>query len=218
MPLKVIGAGMGRTGTHSLNLALEELGFGKCYHMEELVMHQPEDIVYWENAKAGKPVNWDQLFSGFQSAVDIPTFIFYKELMQKYPGAKVILTVRNPDSWYKSFCDTIIRQAKPGIGKMVSMSFRLPFSKKLRQQLRVFKFGGQYLKEAFPKGFKNKKEALNVFNEWNTEVMEFVPKEKLLVYDIKQGWEPLCTFLNVPVPAKSFPHSNTTQEFNSRKI
>lgn len=218
MALKVIGAGVGRTGTHSLKFALEELGFGKCYHMEELVAHHPENVTYWQDAKAGKPGKWDELFDGFQSAVDIPTFCFYKELMKKYPDAKVILSVRDPESWYKSFGDTIIKGSKPGIGQMLLMSFRLPFNKKLRQQLGVFKFAGIFLKEFFPNGFNDKESAIKFFNEWNQQVMNYVPKEKLLVYNVKEGWEPLCKFLNVPVPATAFPHSNTTKEFLGRKL
>ena len=116
MPLKIIGAGVGRTGTHSLKLALEELGFGPCYHMEELIMHNPQNVKYWVDAKAGKPVDWEEVFKGFQSGVDLPIFFFYKDLMKKYPDAKVILTTRNPDSWYKSFGDTIINAGKPSFG------------------------------------------------------------------------------------------------------
>jgi hypothetical protein len=84
--------------------------------------------------------------------------------------------------------------------------------------LRVFKVSGQFSKESFPEGFKNEEAILAKYNLWNKQVMDYVPKEKLLVYDIKEGWEPLCRFLNVPVPVKPFPHSNTTAEFNSRKI
>jgi len=218
MALKIIGAGFGRTGTHSLKLALEELGFDRCYHMDNLIMETPEDVSYWMDARDGRPVNWDKLFDGFQSAVDIPTFLFYKELMQKYPEAKVILTVRNPESWYKSFNDTIIHQSKPNVGRMLRTSVRLPFDKKLRQRLNLFKYVGGAIKRFFPNGFQDKEAAIKFFNEWNQGVIATVPKEKLLVYEVKEGWEPLCKFMNVPIPQKPFPHSNTTQEFNSRKF
>lgn len=218
MPLKIIGAGVGRTGTHSLKLALEELGFGKCYHMDELIAYNPQNVKYWVDARAGKTVNWEELFDGFQSAVDIPTFYFYKEFMKLYPEAKVILTTRNPESWYKSFGDTIIRSSKPSFGQILSMSVRVPFNKKLRQQLNVFKFAGVFLKEFFPEGFENKEAVLKFYDNWNKQVMQTVSKEKLLVYNVKEGWEPLCRFLNVPIPAKPFPHSNTTSEFLGRRI
>lgn len=218
MPLKIIGAGVGRTGTHSLKLALEELGFGPTYHMEELIMHNPQNIKYWLDAKNGKQVDWEEVFNGFQSAVDLPTFFFYKELMKVYPNAKVILTTRDPESWYKSFGDTIIHNSSPTFGQILSMSVRMPFNKKLRQQMNVFKWAGGYLKEFFPRGFQNKEAALKFFNDWNQNVVASVPKEKLLVYDVKEGWEPFCKFLGIPVPSKPFPHSNTTAEFLGRRF
>jgi hypothetical protein len=218
MPLKVIGAGFGRTGTHSLKLALDAIGYGPCYHMEELIAHHPEKLHYWQEAKASGETDWEKLFDGFQSAVDIPTFYLYKKLMAVYPGAKVILTVRDPDKWYKSFGDTIIRSSRPSFGRILSMSVRLPFNKKLRQQLQVLKFVGTFLPEFFPNGFEDKASAIDHFNQWNQSVMETVPKEKLLVFNVKEGWEPLCSFLNVPVPAQPFPHSNTTAEFLGRSF
>jgi hypothetical protein len=217
MALKVIGTGMGRTGTHSLKLALEELGFSKCYHMEDL-LNRPADIIYWEDAYAGKSINWDELFSGYQAAVDIPTFMFYKELLLKYPEAKFIHTTRDPESWYKSFGDTIIKSSKPSIGQILAMSVRLPFSSKLRGQLRVFKFTGVFMKHFLPAGYTDKEKTIAAFKEWNRQVLEYIPKEKMLVFNAKEGWEPLCRFLNVPVPQKPYPHSNTTQEFNARKL
>lgn len=215
MALKIIGSGFGRTGTHSLKIALETLGFSKCYHMENLLNH-PSDILYWEAARDGKPVNWDALFSGYQAAVDIPAYIFYKELMELYPDAKVIHTMRDGEGWYKSFGDTIIKSMKPSLGRMLSMTVRLPFSPKLRGQLRVFKYAGKFLKSFIPDGFDDKEKTIAAFNEWNRKVLESVPKEKLLVFDARQGWEPLCNFLGVDVPSVPYPHSNTTEEFNSR--
>lgn len=217
MPLQIIGAGIGRTGTHSLKLALEELGFGKCYHMDSLISN-PEQVTFWKNLKAGNNLDWDSFFTGYQSSVDIPTYYHYKIFMKQYPAAKVILTVRDPDSWYKSFNDTIIKKSKPSFGEIASTAVRLPFNPKLRQQLELFKFVGGYLKEFFPNGFEDKTSVLRFFNEWNQSVIDFVPANQLLVYDVKQGWYPLCTFLNVPVPSKPFPHSNTTKEFIARKL
>src|ERR1017187_9395420 len=100
MPLKVIGTGQGRTGTMSLKLALEELGFGKCYHMYVLIEEHPEDIVYFEKAEKGEQVNWLELFEGYNSAVDFPVIRYYKQIMEKYPDAKLIHTTRDAESWY----------------------------------------------------------------------------------------------------------------------
>ncbi len=218
MAIKIIGAGMGRTGTHSLKLALEELGYGKCYHMEDLIGLHPENVTFWQDLRAGKPVDWEGFFDGYQAAVDVPTFMHYRDFMEHYPDAKVILTVRDRESWYKSFGDTIIKSAKPSFGKIMAMSVRLPFDKMLRRRLGVLKFAGGYLKQLFPEGFENKEASLRAFDNWNKTVQETVPPEKLLVYNLKDGWEPLCKFLNVAVPDTPMPHSNTTAEFLSRKF
>ena len=137
MAIEIIGAGFGRTGTHSLKLALQRLGFSNCYHMDDLVGN-PENLHYWEDARDGKHVNWDELFKGYRAAVDFPANMFYKDFMKFYPDAKIILTMRDLENWYKSFGDTIIRQSNPSLKQIVSMSFKLPFNKKLRKQLRVF--------------------------------------------------------------------------------
>src|SRR2546429_655515 len=100
MPLKVIGTGQGRTGTLSLKYALEHLGFGKCYHMLELIMHHPEHVIYFEKAERGEKVDWDEMFVGYQSAVDFPIIIYYEELIKRYPDAKIIHTMRDPESWF----------------------------------------------------------------------------------------------------------------------
>src|SRR5262249_37024332 len=115
MPIKVIGAGLGRTGTLSLKVALEELGFVKCYHMIEVFAHFGH-VPVWDAATRGQPVDWDELFRGYQATVDWPSCSFYEELMRRYPDAKVILTVRDPERWYESVRQTIffVRHAFPG--------------------------------------------------------------------------------------------------------
>src|SRR5438046_3146198 len=117
MSIQVIGAGLGRTGTMSLKVALEELGFAKCYHMLELLMN-PQQVVYWDAASDGKAVDWKALFEGYQAAVDYPACRYYRELMAQYPAAKVILTVRDPESWYESESATIfnVGRHRPGEG------------------------------------------------------------------------------------------------------
>src|SRR5690242_7699355 len=104
--LKVIGAGFGRTGTLSLKVALEELGFGPCYHMIE-VFQYPEHAKLWEAATQGKPIDWDQIFANYQATVDWPGCTFYADLMARYPDAKVLLSVRDPETWYESVMSTI---------------------------------------------------------------------------------------------------------------
>ena len=215
MSLQVIGTGVGRTGTHSLKLALEQLGFGKCYHMVEL-FQRPENVIYFEKAERGEEVNWDKLFEGYNSAVDYPVARYYKQIIPKYPSAKIIHTVRDPESWYQSAMETIFWASKPSIGRMLSLMIKLPFSSTLRKRFPVLKYNGQLVDNIFGKDLKNKQEVIKKYNEINAETLNFIPKGRSLVYDVKTGWEPLCNFLNVPVPSTPFPRSNVRDEFKIR--
>lgn len=215
MPLKVIGTGMGRTGTHSLKLALEELGFGKCYHMAEL-FENPHGIHHFHKAEKGEDPDWDTLFEGYQSAVDYPVTRYYKQLINHYPDAKIIHTIRDPESWYKSASETIIWASKPSLGRMVKLMVKLPFSPGLRKQMPVLKFNGNLIDWEFGKNYKDKFEVIKRFDTHNETVLKTVPKEKLLVFHPKDGWEPLCAFLQVPIPDKPFPESNKRDEFIHR--
>lgn len=212
MPLKIIGTGQGRTGTTSLKLALEQLGFGKCYHMFEL-LETPEQISYFKKAENGEPVDWDTLFTGYVSAVDYPVVRYYKQLLAAYPEAMVIHTTRDPESWYNSALKTIFWASKPTLGNMLMMMIRAPFSSIIRRRLPVLKFNGKLVDTIYGKDLQNKAAVIEKFNAFNTEVLNTVPKNRLLVYDVKQGWAPLCNFLHVPIPPEPFPQSNSTDDF-----
>lgn len=212
MALQVFGTGQGRTGTTSLKEALEHLGFGKCYHMYELLTH-PQQLIYFEKAERGEEVDWDKLFDGYHSACDFPVIRYYKDILKKYPDAKVIHTTRDPDSWFKSMSNTIFWVTQPSPLRMLKMMIRLPFSSTLRKRLQVLKFNGMMVRKIFGDDLKNKAKVIDIFNEYNKEVLSSVPKEKVLTYDVKEGWEPLCAFLGVPVPDIPFPKSNTTENF-----
>ena len=212
MSLQVIGTGQGRTGTASLKLALEQLGFGKCYHMFEL-FHHPENLVYFQKADSGAPVDWDTLFDGYKSAVDYPVISYYKQLIVKYPEAKIIHTTRDAEKWYKSASETIFWASKPSIGRILQLLIRMPFVPMVRKRLPILKFNGKMLDHAYGNDLHNKETVIKRFNAINEEVVNTVPKERLLVYDIKSGWEPLCKFLNIPVPSTPFPRSNDTEKF-----
>ncbi len=211
--LKVIGAGFGRTGTMSLKAALEELGFSPCYHMIE-VFERPADIAMWETAAMGKPIDWKALFADYQATVDWPSCAFYKELMNVYPDAKVLLTVRNPESWYESAMSTIfqMRTKRPPISEQIRA--RIPdmqqFGRMFNAIIRDRTFGGNY---------EDKDHAIAVFEQHNAEVRQQVPPEKLLVYEVKEGWEPLCAFLGVEIPrGKPFPHLNDRDNFGGNRL
>ncbi|MFI5134742.1 MAG: sulfotransferase family protein [Chitinophagales bacterium] len=216
MSLKVIGAGWGRTGTESLKKALEILGFGKCYHAIELLKHT-QHVVYWEQLQRGEKPDYEKLFDGYQSSVDFPACIYYKEFLAEYPDAKVILSVRDKDKWYESAMKTILKFRKMPAGMLIAVRLGGIFSSNLRAVPRVFRsimgavhFGLLEGKMDDAEWMKKK------FTEWNEEVKRTVPAEKLLVYEVKDGWEPLCKFLNVPIPDVPFPKSNDSDSFQTR--
>lgn len=212
MSLKIIGTGVGRTGTHSLKLALEQLGFNKCYHMEELFRH-PEQLIYFEKAEKGESVDWDELFKGYASAVDYPVARYYKQLITAYPQAKIIHTTRDAEAWYNSAIETIFWATKPSFGRIFKMMIRMPFSSNVRKRLPVLKYDGEMIDTIFGKNLKDKQEIIRRFNAINEETLNFIPKDRSLVYEVKTGWEPLCNFLNVPIPDTPFPRSNTRDDF-----
>jgi hypothetical protein len=196
MPLSVIGAGFGRTGTMSLKVALEQLGFGPCYHMVE-VFKQPESVALWDAAADGKP-DWERIFAGFPSSVDWPSATFYAELAEAYPQARVILTVRDPDAWVRSTQATIFARDPSDPPT--------PFDQMIAKVVgRLFDY--RMHDEALLKA---------VFERHNAEVVARIPPERLLVYEAAQGWAPLCAFLGVPIPDEPMPLTNTTEEFRAR--
>lgn len=211
MALKVIGAGFGRTGTASLKAALEDLGFDKCYHMTEVFPH-PEHAPVWQAAAEGKAVDWEELFEGYQATVDWPGCTFYKELMQHYPDAKVILSVRDPEAWYKSATETIYSMSRRGFPASL-VPLLVP---RLRRFVRMV--STIIWQNTFSNRFEDKAYALSIFNNHIAEVKRTVPAEKLLVYEVKEGWEPLCKFLEVPVPNKPFPRLNDSAAFKQQSI
>lgn len=212
MSVKVIGAGYGRTGTLSMKVALETLGFGKCYHMAEL-FKDTDKVFHWENAAQGKPVAWQELLTNYQSIVDFPGCIYYRELLQTYPDAKVVLTVRDPEKWFASASSTIF-SVKPSPGQMLSLLVKLPFSRRARNFLRILKANDKGIfQNVFQGKQMHKDHAIAAFQRNIEEVKKHVPAEKLLVYNVSQGWEPLCQFLGVAIPSTPFPKVNTSEEF-----
>ena len=208
---------MGRTGTHTLKLALEQLGFGKCYHMVEL-LKKPSDLHYFTGAEKGENVDWDKLFEGYLSAVDYPVARYYPQIMEKYPDAKIIHTMRDAESWYSSVVDTIFWASKPTPGRIFQTLIRMPFSSKLRKRMPVLQFNGKLVSWEFGADLADKKAVIQKYNEHNEEALRLIPKDRLLVYNVKDGWEPLCNFLQVPVPSTPLPKSNTKEDFRKGVI
>ena len=215
MTLEVIGAGFGRTGTMSLKVALEELGFGPCYHMSEVFEH-PEHIELWRAAAQGKSVDWEQIFGGYRATVDWPGCTFYNELMQRNPDAKVILTVRDPKGWYESAYNTIYRITAAASSSLVFYLAILvmPRAKRMKRARRMIV--ELIWERDFDGRFEDREHAIETFERHNEEVEQRVPAEKLLVYEVKEGWAPLCEFLGVEVPDQPFPHLNDAEVFRGR--
>ena len=161
MSIKVIGAGFGRTGTLSLKVALEELGLRKCYHMMDALAHLKHSAV-WDDAAQGKAVDWDLLFTGYAATVDWPGCSFYDELLRRYPDAKVILTVRDPDRWYESARQTIY-QARDVFPRW--LKWLNPRMARFRIMLDRVVWQG-----TFHGRFEDKLYAIEVFNRHNARV------------------------------------------------
>ena len=197
MTLKVIGAGFGRTGTNSLKVALEELGFEKCYHMIE-VLKNPSHMQKWSHIFEGGQSDWKTLFEGYQAAVDWPASAYYKELIS--PDAKVILSVRDPERWHESIVSTIY-QVNHRFGRVLQF---IPGAGRFFNGINKIVWEG-----IFHGKLEDKAYAIQIFNRHIEEVKRTVPSERLLIFDARQGWAPLCAFLNVPIPAnKPYPHLN----------
>ncbi|MER9216643.1 sulfotransferase family protein [Mesorhizobium sp. M0663] len=197
MALYVIGAGMGRTGTYSLKLALEHLGFGPCHHMAD-VRANPEQKALWRAAGQGQLPTWDAVYAGYLSAVDWPTAHFWREVSDHYSDAKVILTVRDPEAWYDSMAQTI--------GLTMDAATNDP------QSFGVAVVGNT----VFGGRFDNRDHAIAVYEAHNASVKSTLPPERLLTYQASEGWEPLCAFLGVQLPSAPFPRTNSTAEFRAR--
>jgi hypothetical protein len=194
MTLRLIGAGLGRTGTASLKMALEHIGFGPCYHMSELLI-DPSRAPLWEAAADGK-ADWESVFRGYVATVDYPGCAFWRELAQRYPTSKVLLSVRDPDKWFESTQETIF--SPPMTGMITGSPLKSFFEKTV---LRAF--GERIHERAF---------MVDYFKCHSAEVRAAIPGERLLVHEVGQGWEPLCEFLGVPVPDTPFPRINTREE------
>jgi len=198
MTLKVISAGFGRTGTMSLKLALEQIGFGPCHHMIEVIGSGEKQVPLWNDALAGKP-DFDAIYQGYSSAVDWPSAAFWQELADYYPDAKIILSSRSAESWYASISETILAT--------VWAPETWP-----PQATEWFKMVSKVLERSFGPA-KTKDELIAVYHSHEAAVKAAIPAERLLVHSAKDGWEPLCAFLGVPVPEGDYPRTNSKEEF-----
>ncbi|MFG1609029.1 sulfotransferase family protein [Actinoplanes sp. NPDC049265] len=200
--MDVIGAGFGRTGTLSLKAALEQVGFGPCAHFLPL-MGDPERALRWIDAADGVPGALDAAIDGHRSTVDWPGVYFWRELIERDPEAKVLLTVRDPKAWYESMSKTIFVAA----AQRASAPDAPPAGRVAQRIVMDGTFKGRCNDRDF---------VIGVFEEHNEAVRREVPADRLLEFEVKQGWAPLCEFLGVPVPSNDFPRLNDTAAFQER--
>ncbi len=201
MTLQMIGAGFGRTGTHSLAQALEILGFGPCYHMNAFGRNG-NHLPAWQAALRGESVDWEALFSGFQSSVEWPAVAFLGRIFSAFPSAMVVLTMREAESWYESAAKTIL--------KGLPLSVHNPNPEKRAHGAFIRQL---ILSHTFKDRYGDKDSAIRIYKEHLDTVRKMVPPDRLLAFDVRSGWGPLCAFLEVPAPAEPFPHRNERRAF-----
>lgn len=197
MTLRVVGAGVGRTGTLSLKVALERLLGAPCYHMAEVFAH-PEHVPLWHAAARGEMPDWHALFAGYAAAVDWPACAFWPELAAAFPDALVLLSVRDAQSWWESASETILPGAQQQAGS--------PWHAMVEAMMEARFTGATHDRNA----------AIAAFERHNARVRAEVPRERLLEWRAPEGWGPLCAALGVAVPDEPFPRVNTREQFIGR--
>lgn len=213
MKLRVIGAGFGRTGTLSLKHALERLLGGRCYHMMEVFSSRGHPD-FWARKGRGEAVDYDTVLHDYTATVDWPTTRFYAELAELNPEAKVVLTVRDPGRWYESARKTIYELSTETQRVPVRwLTQCVPRMRPLHSMTQDVIWGER---GHFDGRFEDRAHAIAVYEAHNEEVQRTIPADRLLVYEVKQGWDPLCEFLGVPVPREPMPHVNDRTQMMKR--
>ena len=199
MTLRIVGAGLGRTGTTSLKMALEQLLGAPCYHMMEVFGH-PEHVPAWHAAMLGEPVDWPTVFEGYAATVDWPGGGVWQSIWAAYPDAKVLLSSRrSADEWWTSAYRTIFEamgaEPPPGMDAWHEMTVAM-----------THRLTPDFPDEAACKA---------AYERHNENVRATVPAGQLIDWQPEDGWGPLCKGLGIPEPSDPFPVSNTTADFRA---
>jgi hypothetical protein len=202
MELEIIGSGFGRTGTTSLKIALETLGFGPCHHMDE-ALADPRQVALWQDIAAGKTIDPAELFAGYRSQIDFPGAHIWRETAARFPKAKVLHSVRPEEKWWTSFSRTI--------AKLNATHHDLALPKHVHDMLEVA--NELFTRRTLGGDATDREACLAAYRARQAEVEAAIAPERLLVFDVAQGWEPLCAFLDVPVPDQPFPRRNDPAEY-----
>lgn len=201
--MKIIGAGLPRTGTMSTQAALNRLGF-RCYHMQD-VPREPGHLKAWNDYLHGyAPMDWKKLFGDYDATVDAPACFYFEEIMNEFPEAMVLLTIRDADGWHKSVTN-LLASVKP----IRPLRYVIP---KLRRFLDLI----DGLMDKFVPSSGDLTASIAAFHQHNEKVRRIVPERRLLVFDVREGWAPLCSFLKCKVPKTEFPRLNTSASVSSR--
>lgn len=196
--MKLINAGLGRTGTTSLKAALEQLGYNSIHHTTDLFF-SPKQMDIWEGAFEGQNVNWRAFYEKYDVA-DWPAGLFYKEIITAHPEAKVMITVRDPEQWFESINGTLTQ--------LNSIKLPIPHVRRIKRFLETYAINGLFQGKMDDKEFM-----VQFYENYVASVKEFVTDKQLLVFNVREGWEPLCTFLEMEVPDEPFPRANTRGGF-----
>ena len=198
--MRVVGAGLGRTGTHSLKLALEQLLGEPCYHMAEVLEHL-DHVPTWHAAFHGETVEWDRVLHGYAAIVDWPGAGVWQQLATAYPESVILLsTRRDAQTWLTSARATILDNSPKN--KMEDDPRMPGFAPMIRSMF-----------ESWESGWRDDATAMAAYERHNEQVRRDAPPDRLLEWQPGDGWKPLCAALGVPVPDADFPHVNSTQEF-----
>ena len=195
--MRVIGAGLGRTGTNSLKIALEMLLDGPCYHMFEL-FQRPQDVATWQAAVQDEPVDWTAFMQGWSACVDWPAAPFFDQLAQAFPDALVLLSVRDPTDWFQSASQTIF-----ALMQKAPRENQNPIQRLVESQLEKW----------MTSDIENEAEMIASFERHSARVRALIPKDRLIEWIPGDGWEPLCEALKMPTPSQPFPHANAGTDF-----
>jgi hypothetical protein len=198
MTLRVVGAGLGRTGTLSLKVALERLLGAPCYHMAE-VFARPEHVPAWTDAAQGRMPDWKALLDGYAAAVDWPASAFWPEIARAFPDAVILHSVRDPDAWWKSAHETIFTAINDAAGTPWHAMVEAMFASRFTPQI------------------DDREAAIAAFERHDADVRRTAPASRLVIWTASDGWGPLCAALGVPVPNEPFPRVNTSEEFQARR-
>ena len=202
MAVRVVGAGLGRTGTYSLKAALERLLGGTCHHMLEVIEH-PAEVPVWHAAAEGVMPDWHDFLAGYTATVDWPSAAFWSEISSAFPDAIVLLSVRDPDSWYTSIKNTLLKAHTRASSKAPGED---PWADMVMSMMR----------NRFVSDLEDEVAAKAAFVAHNEQVRAEIEPDRLVVWEPAEGWLPICGALDLPVPNDPFPLTNTAAEFIAR--